>query len=133
VRRAVLADTGPLYAAVDPDDQHHERARREMERLAGDDADVLVLYPTVLEAFTLVRQRLGFRVGVRFLDEVLTSAAPVNPEPPDYVEAARRVRRYDDQLITLFDGVVASVSERLAIPVWTYDADFDVMRVTVWR
>jgi predicted nucleic acid-binding protein len=34
MRRAVLADTGPLYAAADPDDAHHEQARRELRRLA---------------------------------------------------------------------------------------------------
>jgi len=27
VTRAVLADTGPLYAAVDPDAQYHARAQ----------------------------------------------------------------------------------------------------------
>lgn len=130
---AVLADTGPLYAAVDPSDQHHRRARGETERLVREDVNVLVLYPTLLEAFTLVRQRLGFRVASRFLDEMLAGAAPINPEPPDYLDAVRRVRRYEDQMITLFDGVVAVVSERLQIAVWTYDGDFDVMRVPVWR
>lgn len=133
MKTAVLADTGPLYAAVDPSDQHHRRARDEMERLTREDVDVLVLYPTLLEAFTLVRQRLGFRVASRFLDELLAGAAPVNPEPPDYLDAVRRVRHYEDQMITLFDGVVAVVSERLRIAVWTYDGDFDVMRVPVWR
>jgi len=27
----VLADAGPLYAAVDPEDAHHKRAAREMQ------------------------------------------------------------------------------------------------------
>jgi len=47
--------------------------------------------------------------------------------------AVERCSPSDDLLITLFDGVVASVSQRLGVPVWTYDADFDVMRVPVWR
>ena len=28
MKQAVLADTGPLYAAVDPDDAHEKRLRR---------------------------------------------------------------------------------------------------------
>lgn len=29
--RAVIADTGPMYAAVDVDDQYHERAQAELQ------------------------------------------------------------------------------------------------------
>jgi hypothetical protein len=38
MKRVVLADTGPLYAAVDPDDQYHGRAQRELKRLSRDKA-----------------------------------------------------------------------------------------------
>ena len=34
MRSAVLADSGPLYAAVDPDDAYHPQAQRELKRLA---------------------------------------------------------------------------------------------------
>jgi hypothetical protein len=30
MRSAVLADSGPLYAAVDPDDAYHPQAQREL-------------------------------------------------------------------------------------------------------
>ena len=54
MKRAILADTGPLYAAADPDDAHHERAQRELERLAREKREVVLAYPTLLEAYTLV-------------------------------------------------------------------------------
>jgi predicted nucleic acid-binding protein len=44
-RRAVLADTGPLYAAADPDDAHHKRAHQELQKLAREQYEVLVAYP----------------------------------------------------------------------------------------
>ena len=50
MKRAVLAYTGPLYAAVDPDDARHARAQRELKRLAKDKRAVAVAYPTLLEA-----------------------------------------------------------------------------------
>ncbi|MGH9327402.1 MAG: hypothetical protein ACRD2B_12060 [Terriglobia bacterium] len=50
---AVLADTGPLYAAVDPEDAH-QRSQRELPRLVRERRDVVVPYPTLLECYTLV-------------------------------------------------------------------------------
>ncbi len=41
--------------------------------------------------------------------------------------------RYQDQDLSLFDAIAAVVSERLSLPVWTYDYHFEVMRVEVWR
>jgi predicted nucleic acid-binding protein len=133
VRRAVLVDTGPLYAAVDPSDQHHQRAQTELARAGKEAYTVLVAYPLLLESYTLVRRRLGTAVAWRFLEEILATGQPLNPEPPDYRGAVARVRTFHDQPITLFDAVLAELSERLGLPVWTYDHHFDVMRVTVWR
>jgi predicted nucleic acid-binding protein len=132
VRPAVLADTGPLYAAVDPDDTHHKRARRELRRLADEHQEVVVAYPTLLEAYTLVLFRLGKNAALRWLDE-MTGAALVNPSAEDYRLAVARVRSFQDQPITLFDALVATLSSRLGLEVWTYDHHFDVMRVSIWR
>ena len=61
MRSAVLADSGPLYAAVDPDDAYHPQAQRELKRLARNHQDVIIAYPTLLETYTLVLHRLGRR------------------------------------------------------------------------
>jgi hypothetical protein len=39
----------------------------------------------------------------------------------------------DEQVISLFEAVLAVLSEHLDILLWTFDSDFDVMRVFVWR
>lgn len=59
MRRTVIADTGPLYAATDRDDQHHLRAQRELERLTREKHELVIAYPTLLEGYTLVLYRLG--------------------------------------------------------------------------
>ncbi len=38
--RSVLADTGPLYAAVDADDQYHERAQGQLQALENEGLSV---------------------------------------------------------------------------------------------
>jgi len=132
VRPAVLADTGPLFAAADPDDSHHKRSRRELRRLADENYEIIVAYPTLLEAYTLVLFRLGETTAMRWLEE-MAGAALVNPSADDYRQAVVRVQSLKDQSITLFDALVASLAGRLGLEVWTYDHHFDVMRVAVWR
>lgn len=133
MRPAVLVDTGPLYAAVDPDDQYHVRAQRELQTLVAESHTVLLPYPILLEAYTLVLYRLGKRVAATWVEQITTSTIRINPTVEDYRAALGKISNYEDQAITLFDGVVAVLAERLECPVWTFDFHFDVMRIPVWR
>lgn len=133
MRYGVLADAGPLYAAIDPGDRHHGRAREQLARLETERKSVAVAYPTLAETHALTLRRLGHPASQRFLAEARASTATINAEPPDYRDAVTLLDAYPGQPITLFDAVLAVLSHRLATPVWTYDHDFDVMGVDVWR
>ncbi len=130
--RTILADTGPLYAAVDPHDARHKQSLNELARLAREKYQVVLAYPTLLEAYTMVMHRLGKDVASTWLSE-LAEAATINPTVEDYREAFTRVRTLGDQDITLFDATLAALSVRMGVAVWTYDHHFDGMRVSVWR
>ena len=132
-RHAVLADTGPLFAVVDPDDQHHERAMREGAKLAADGYSVVAAYPTLFETYTLIHRRLGLVDAHRFLDEMRRRTGLITPTTDDFASACRLPRRYADQHLTVFDCLVAVLSNRLDLPIWTYDRDFDVLGSNVWR
>lgn len=129
---AVIADAGPLYASVDEADEHHERALKELQRLEAEHRDIVVLYPTLLEAHALVLLRLGKTAAQAWLS-LMSDAALVNPEPEDYRQAVLKLKSLPDQKITLFDAALGVVASRLGMQVWTYDHHFDVMRVSVWR
>lgn len=129
----MLADAGPLYAAVDPDDQYHGRARRELEVLNREGLGVAVAYSTLAEAYTLVLHRLGPRRAVRFGQELAAGAALLNPSPEDYGQALARLRKHRDLPMSLFDGVAAILGERLGLEVWTYDEHFHALGVRVWQ
>jgi len=133
VTRAVLADTGPLYAAADPDDQYHAPAQEQLQTLVDEGLSVVLAYPILLETYTLIRYRLGAASASAWLEDVREGSAWVNPSPQDYREAAALVGRFPDQSITLFDGTLAIVAARLSLPVWTYDHHFDTMGTSVWR
>jgi predicted nucleic acid-binding protein len=131
--RAVLADTGPLYALVDPDDGLHDRARSEARRIAEQGWSLVVAFPALLESHSLVLRRLGARSARKWLDELTVGAGLLNPHRDDYLAASRRLRAYSDQAITLCDAVVAILADQLHMSVWTFDHHFDVMGVAVWR
>lgn len=133
IRHAILADTGPIYAAADPSDRYHKQAHEELVYLGKQGQHVVLLYPTLMEAYTLVMRHLGIKLAHRWLVSFTQGAGLLNPTLDDYRAAGQRVRKYADQEITLFDALVAIVSDRLRIPVWTYDSDFDLMDAEVWR
>ncbi len=130
--RAVLADTGPLFAANDEADLHHQRALRELEELARDRREVLIPYPILLEAYSLLLFKLGTSAALGWLVEV-ADASFVNLAPEDYARGFTTVRALADQRISLVDATIAALASRLGLEVWTYDHRFDVMRVPVWR
>ncbi len=99
----------------------------------GRDTSVLVVFPVLCEAYTLVLRRLGGRYAAGWLKEVLSVSLPVNPDAKDYLDAAQALGKYADQPITLVDAVVAGLTRRLAVPVWTFDRHFVTMRASVWR
>jgi predicted nucleic acid-binding protein len=133
MRRAVLADTGPLYAAVDTDNQYHARAHEELGRLGREELLVVVLFPILLESYSLVLHRLGIGTAHRWLAEVADGVTLVNPTQEDYLAAMAQIRSYEDQPLTMFDGLLAACGKRLEAPIWTYDHHFDLMRARVWN
>jgi predicted nucleic acid-binding protein len=130
--RGVLADTGPLYAANDEGDAHHSLALRQLKELARDRREILVAYPILLEAYSLLLYKLGRRAATGWLAEV-SDASFLNPAPEDYARGLIMVQALPDQSITLVDATLAALSNRMGLDVWTYDHHFDVMRVGVWR
>jgi predicted nucleic acid-binding protein len=130
---AVIADAGPLYALVDVSDNHHLRAQSELQRLST--AGITVAVPTVilLGAYSLILYRLGIHAAFHRLSQLEGGVGRIAPRGKDFQAAVRRVRRYPDQSITLFDAVLAELSEKLSVPVWTFDHHFDVMNVQAWR
>ena len=130
--RGVLADAGPLFAAVDEADEHHLEALRQLEALEHERRTVVIPYPILLEAYSLVLYRLGVTAAHKWIT-LMAPASLINPDPEDYGRAVVMVRNLPDQRITLVDATLAALSLRLGLEVWTYDHHFDVMRVPVWR
>jgi uncharacterized protein len=130
---AVIVDTGPLYAETDKDDQYHDQARTELQKLNRNKAHLIVPYPILLEAHKLVLYKCGIDAAKNFIQRLTTRANLINPTPHDYQLACQLIGQFPDQTITLFDALIAALSKQTKIPVWTYDYHFDIMNVPIWR
>ncbi len=90
----MVADTGPLYAMWDPDDERHRRATEEIARVGEEGLTVAVPYPVLLEAYTLVMRKLRLDEARGFLDELEEKYPFVVAGAEDHRAAAVAVRRY---------------------------------------
>jgi uncharacterized protein len=94
---------------------------------------LVIPYPILLESYSLVMRKLGNREAPAFLAQLASMSIFTNATTEDYQDASVRILPCWDQDISLFDAVLATMSDRLEAPVWTFDHLFDVMRVDVWR
>jgi predicted nucleic acid-binding protein len=131
--RAVIADTGPLYAAVDIDDQYHERSQAELQRINTENLIILVPFPVYLETYNLLLYRLGTEQAISFARQCIGAVHFVNPSQEQYMAAVEKAASFPDQRITVCDAVTAVLSEEMKLPVWTYDFHFNLMLAQVWR
>lgn len=130
--RRILADTTPLYAAVNPDDQYHRRATEDLRRLREAGLYLGIPWSTVMETYSLILHRLGTHVAVRWLSEVRPATAFLQPAEEDFQSSLTTIARFPDQQVTLFDALLYSMSVRLGEPVWSYDHHFDILRARRW-
>jgi predicted nucleic acid-binding protein len=108
-----VVDAGPLYAAVDADDNEHERCLSVLQR---DDLELVVPAMVVAEVSYLVGRRLGAATEAAFLRSL--SAVEVEaPSADDWQDIADLVQRYGDFPLGGTDASVAVLAERLGTDV----------------
>ncbi|HEY8172959.1 MAG TPA: PIN domain-containing protein [Dehalococcoidia bacterium] len=104
-----IVDSGPLYAAVDADDDDHARC---VDVLARTDLELVTSALVVAEVTYLVGRRLGPDVEAKFL-RGLASLEVEAPDADDWPAMARLVERYRDFPLGGTDAHVAVLGERL--------------------
>lgn len=108
-----VVDTGPLYAAVDADDQDHERCLRVLEAPA---VRLFIPAMVVAEVTYLVGTRLGAKVEAAFLAG-LTDLDVEAPTAADWPRIAELVQQYADFPLGGTDASVVALAERLGTDV----------------
>lgn len=104
-----IVDAGPLYAALNDEDRHHDDARRILER-----ADFHLVVPALIgaEALYLAQTRLGPRAESLLL-RGLAQMDVAAPTPEDFTRMAELVETYADWPLGGCDASVLALAERL--------------------
>lgn len=104
-----IVDAGPLYAAVDLDDDDHARCVAVLER---SDLELVVPALVVAEVTYLVGRRLGPAVEAAFLRGLAVLEVEA-PSAVDWAAIAGLVERYGDFPLGGTDASVAVLADRL--------------------
>lgn len=104
-----IVDSGPLYAAVDADDDDHAPSVAIFSRT---DLELIVPALVVAEVTYLVGRRLGPRTESAFLRGMSTLEVEA-PSPEDWARIADLVDRYADFPLGGTDASVVALAERL--------------------
>lgn len=104
-----IVDTGPLYAAVDADDQDHLGCVATLQ-MPG--MSLFVPAMVVAETTYLVGRRLGPTIEAQFLDG-MSDLDVLAPGPEDWSRIAELVKQYRDIPLGGTDASVVALAERL--------------------
>jgi uncharacterized protein len=107
--RVAVVDTGPLYAAVDGDDQDHRRAVAVLQQPG---LRLVIPALVITEACYLIGSRLGPAIEARFV-ATLADFDVRAPEPSDWKRIGALVDQYGDFPLDGVDASVIVLAERL--------------------
>lgn len=125
----IYVDTGAFFALSDVKDTHHRRASEYTRRVEKQAHFVTSSY-VVIEAWLLIRNKLGYRAALDFLVRVRGGAAQIRQvTDTDLTKAMEIMTTYADQEFSLVDAVSFVLMERLEIDTsFTFDAHFRIYR-----
>jgi len=116
--RAVLLDSGALFALMSEGDQYHELAQTFFEILISERIPLYTTNAVILETYRLILHKLGIQKALDFLEQWLSDPTLMTIERmsvEDEENAREVVRKYSDQDISLTDAVNFAVMSRKGI------------------
>ena len=124
----ILVDTGPLVAAGNRKDRHHNDC---LQAIQSAPYPRLVPATVVTETCYLLARDAGIEAEALFLDAMASGFfTPVDIEATDYARMAELLRQYADRPLDATDASIVAVAERLnVVDIITLDkTDFTLVR-----
>lgn len=126
----VFVDSGAWLALADKRDQYHARATAVYPELLRQTTRLITTNLIVAESYNLIRQRLGYEPGMRFLQSLRQSSRlqRVYANMDLEIAAEAILKQYSDQAFSLVDAVsFALMQQREIQQTFAFDSHFQVM------
>lgn len=130
----VFVDTSAWLALADRRDKYHAAATAVYPQLLQQHPRLITTNLVIAESYALVRYRLGYEPGIRFLRSLRQSQRLVRLYTDDATELAAEqlLEKYADQDFSLVDAVSFVVMrQQELIQVFAFDHHFQVMGFTL--
>jgi predicted nucleic acid-binding protein len=115
----IVADTGPLLAAVNRRDPAHQLAAMLVADLGR---DLVVPDSVIVEADHLVRRRIGRYAAQALLESLAIGEHRVGHSTPELLRRAVAIdAQYADLDLGICDALVMAYAERHDLPILTFD------------
>lgn len=110
----ILVDTGFMYALLDRDDAHHQRAVSYLKAMG--DEDMVLPAPVLAELTYLLAHRLGHAKMREFVGEFENSPIGLHEiTKGDFSRIKEILEQYSDAKFDFVDAFVMTLGERLGI------------------
>jgi uncharacterized protein len=110
---AIIADTGPLYALADADDEYHDIVKKFVSK---NRETVIVPGPVVVELCYLILEHLGPTAEIAFLRSLANREMLLEqPTTKDLERSIQILQQYRDSRFGMVDATVMSMAERMSV------------------
>ena len=126
----IFVDTGAWLALADKRDQYHSRATAVYPQLLHQSTRFITTNLVVAESYNLIRRRLGYEPGMRFLQSLRLSSRleRVYADMEMEIAAEAILQKYSDQTFSLVDAIsFALMQQRNIQQSFAFDSHFQVM------
>ena len=126
----IFVDSGAWLALADKRDQYHGRATAVYPQLLGQSNRLITTNLVVAESYNLIRRRLGYEPGMRFLQSLRQSSRLERVYADMELEIAGEaiLQQYNDQKFSLVDAISFALMQHRGIQqTFAFDSHFQVM------
>jgi predicted nucleic acid-binding protein len=127
--KAVLLDTGALFALADSRDGRHDEAVDCLNCLQRDSCSLFISNVTIYEAYRLILHELGIARALGFLENIFDGSVKIEYITQfDEDNARNYLEKYNDQPFTFVDALNFVVMKKIKIfKVFTFDRHFNII------
>jgi len=129
----LFCDTSFFYAALDPNDENHQRAKAISKTLKMKKVSLYCTRDIIVETITLLRYRFSYKGAIKFIKDVKPKLNVIQSDPTiDAKAESLFIKLNVDKKLSYCDIISYIVVQDVLnnIPCCSFDSDFESLGLT---